>query len=80
MVKPELVSKKASTKNGISPENTKGSAPKKESKIQDKPVMTKPSLVYNFLLVGLTRAKSQPHKSKSSIVAKKESVVIGPSW
>ena len=44
VVKPLTVSKKASTKLGMAPLNTKGSAPTAERKIQLKAAITKPSL------------------------------------
>ena len=44
VVKPLTVSKKASTKLGMTPLNTKGSAPTAERKIQLRAAITKPSL------------------------------------
>jgi hypothetical protein len=44
VVKPETVSKKASVKDGIAPENKKGSEPKKEKSSQPKVTMANPSL------------------------------------
>ena len=43
VVKPETVSKKASTKRGISPPITKGSAPSSDIASHDSPTQTKPS-------------------------------------
>ena len=44
VLKPETVSKNASTKFGISRLNTKGSAPNRDMTIQASATITKPSL------------------------------------
>ena len=43
VVKPETISKKASTKDGISPVMIKGSAPKTDSSTQTSATMARPS-------------------------------------
>ena len=43
VVNPETTSNIASISDGISPENTKGSAPKNESKIHESDTIKKPS-------------------------------------
>ena len=48
VVKPETVSKKASTKFGMSPERTKGNAPNADISTHARATTAKPSLAYRL--------------------------------
>ena len=52
VVKPETVSKKASIKLGMSPESTKGSAPKRDIKIHARDTTARPSRAYRDICPG----------------------------
>ena len=61
VVKPLTVSKKASTQNGISPLNRKGSIPMRDISTQASATMTKPSRAKKVWLVGLlSRVMARP--------------------
>ena len=61
VVNPDTVSKKASMKEGISPEITKGNAPKIDIKSQENATITKPSfanIMLSFVLPINIRRKA----------------------
>ena len=67
VVKPETVSKKASTKWGISPEMTKGMAPNSDMRIHAKATTARPSLAYREVRTGLRAPSSSPHSASSAM-------------
>ena len=72
VVKPETVSKKASTKFGISPLMTKGSAPSADTLSQASAVTKKPSLAkITWFSVRNTPHNSSPSPSQRAIVSRK---------
>ena len=67
VVKPETVSKKASTKLGISPERTKGTAPKSDMAIHASDTTASPSLAYRDGCLGFFAPSSSPVPASSSM-------------
>ena len=67
VVKPDTVSNRASTKDGISRDSQSGSAPIRESRIQLIATMTKPSRAYSAVTGGLRRMHSQPRSPHSAM-------------
>ena len=65
VVKPETVSKKASTKLGISPEITKGRAPKTDISTQARATTAKPSRAYKLDRLGARRPSTRPMRAVS---------------
>ena len=65
VVKPETVSKKASTKWGMSPEITKGRAPKADISTQAKAITAKPSLAYKDDRFGARNPSARPMRAVS---------------
>ena len=60
VVKPDIVSKSASVKDGISPVMQKGMHPTKLNRIHAREVLIQPSFKYNVVLVGLLRVMKKP--------------------
>ena len=65
VVKPETVSKKASTKWGMSPEMTKGRAPKTDISSQARATTAKPSLAYRLDRLGAFSPSARPMTASS---------------
>ena len=59
VVKPDMVSKKASVKLGIAPESMKGSEPKREKSSQAKVTMAKPSRARSSCVMRVERIISR---------------------
>jgi hypothetical protein len=76
VVKPDTVSKSASAKDFVTPENMKGSEPKILRKIQESATITKPSLEYSFELLGFLITSSAPTAPDMSIDQKKANVAF----
>ena len=78
VVKPETVSNSASVKRGISPEKTKGRAPKILSTIQQRATVTKPSFIKNAIRRGFLRIAGMPSAAQISAAYRKESAARSP--
>ena len=79
VVKPETVSKKASTKLGISPLRMKGRAPRTDTLSQARAVIKKPSLANMTLLSVLKiRQSSRPMPSQRPMVIRKGTSPLSP--
>ena len=66
VVKPETVSKKASIKDGISPEITKGSAPKTLISTQTSATMARPSRAKMVVFLGVLWLVMNPSTASSA--------------
>ena len=71
VVKPDTVSKNASTNRGICPLMVKGRAPNRESRIQLAPTIQKPSLAYMASFLGLRSVRSLPTTRSMAITMPK---------
>ena len=79
VVKPETVSKKASTKLGISPLIMKGRAPSTDTLSQARAVIRKPSLANMTLLsVRKIRQSRRPRPSQRAMVMRKGTSPLSP--
>ena len=68
VVKPETVSKNASTKSGISPENTNGNAPNADSSTHADATTAKPSRAYRAVSFGRRYPNGNPTSVSRHIV------------
>ena len=73
VVKPETVSKKASIKLGMSPESTKGSAPKRDMKTHARATTASPSRAYRDICRGFLPPSRSPTAASSNMGIKKGS-------
>ena len=71
VVKPDTVSKKASTKWGMSPEMQKGSAPKADMAIHAMATTARPSLANKAMLLGFLALIRAPHTASARAGSKK---------
>ena len=78
VVKPETVSNSASVKCGISPEKTKGRAPKILNTIQQRATVTKPSFMKNVIRRGFLTTAGIPRAAQISAAYRNESAVRSP--
>ena len=62
VVKPELASKRQSTKEAKHPENQKGRLPNRQVTTQMRPTITKPSLWKNTGRAGIRARGAQTHR------------------
>ena len=76
VVKPLAVSKKASAKDGISPDNTNGNAPKNDNKSQDNDTITKPSFGCIDFFSGFFIVVSTPITNSIAITIKNPYVLF----
>ena len=72
VVKPETVSKKASIKCGIVPENQNGRAPTIDNTTQHKPTAIRPSRAKYMRCFTLMRDKGKPTTRQAIITKRKE--------